>query len=46
MFKADQESAVKSYLREFPIYHLIKCKIHPLFIADGEIFRLPKLHLN
>jgi len=46
MFQADEESAVKSHIREFPIFLLIKVKIHPLFIADGEIFRLPKLHLN
>jgi muconolactone delta-isomerase len=46
MFKAQEEDMVISYLRQFPIYKMIKCKIHPLFIADGEVFRLPKLHLN
>jgi hypothetical protein len=46
MFKSEEEITVKNHLRSFPIFPLIKCKIHPLFIADGEIFRLPKLHLN
>lgn len=46
MFKAEEEAVVKKHLRDFPIFHLIKFRIHPLFMADGEIFRLPKLHLN
>jgi hypothetical protein len=32
-------------LLKMPIFDLIKFKIHEIMIADGELYRLPKMNL-
>jgi len=33
-------------LLKMPIFDLVKFKIHDIMIADGELYRLPKMNLN
>ncbi len=46
IFNCENETVVKNYLRKLPIYNKVNCEIHDLLIADGEVFRFPKLNLN
>lgn len=46
LFNASEESEVKAHLKKLPIFPVVKTEIFKLFIADGEIFRLPKVNLN
>ena len=46
LFNASEESEVKAHLKNLPIFPLVKTEIFKLFIADGDIFRLPKVNLN
>ncbi len=46
LFNCKNKNEVVSALQKMPIFHLIKFKIHEIMIADGELYRLPKMNLN
>jgi len=46
LFSASEESEVLAHLKNLPIFRFVKVEIFKLFIADGDIFRLPKVNLN
>ncbi len=46
LFSASEESEVMAHLKKLPIFSLVETEIFKLFIADGDIFRLPKVNLN
>lgn len=46
VFNCGNKNEVLSALQRMPIFKLIKFKIHEIMIADGELYRLPKMNLN
>ena len=46
LFNCRNKHEVLVALQKMPIYKLIKYKIHEIMIADGELYRLPKMNLN
>ena len=46
LFNCKNKNEVVEALQKMPIFHLIKFKIHEIMIADGELYRLPKMNLN
>lgn len=46
LFNCKNTNEVVAALQKMPIFHLIKFKIHEIMIADGELYRLPKMNLN
>lgn len=46
LFNCSNKAEVLSNLQKMPIFSLIKFKIHDIMIADGELYRLPKMNLN
>jgi hypothetical protein len=46
LFNCKNKNEVVAALQKMPIFHFIKFKIHEIMIADGELYRLPKMNLN
>lgn len=46
LFNCKNKNEVIHVLQKMPIFSLIKIKIHEIMIADGELYRLPKMNLN
>lgn len=46
LFNCRNKNEVLTALQKMPIFHLIRFKIHEIMIADGELYRLPKMNLN
>ena len=46
IFNCENENQLKNYIKKLPIYNRVTFEIHDLLIADGEVFRFPKLNLN
>lgn len=46
LFNCKNKNEVLVALHKMPIFRLIKFKIHEIMIADGELYRLPKMNLN
>jgi len=46
LFNCKNKHEVLVVLQKMPIFNLIKFKIHEIMIADGELYRLPKMNLN
>ena len=46
LFNCKNKNEVMVALLKMPIFDLVKFKIHDILIADGELYRLPKMNLN
>jgi hypothetical protein len=46
LFNCSNKNEVLIALKKMPIFSLVKFKIHDIMIADGELYRLPKMNLN
>jgi len=46
LFNCKNKDEVLIALQKMPIFKLVKFKIHKIMIADGELYRLPKMNLN
>jgi hypothetical protein len=46
LFNCSNKNEVLIALKKMPIFSLVKFNIHDIMIADGELYRLPKMNLN